>query len=56
MMEVKEQTIKNMMQRAISNLRGKIDRPEGSGWEGIDNMDDLMMTLFLLFGKKYVNN
>jgi RNA polymerase sigma-70 factor (ECF subfamily) len=55
-MEVKEQTIKNMMQRAISNLRGKIRRPEGPGWEGIDNMDDLMMTFFLLFRKKYVNN
>lgn len=47
-MEVKEQTIKNMMQRAISNLRGKID-PPASGWEGIDFMDDLLLTFFVLF-------
>jgi RNA polymerase sigma-70 factor (ECF subfamily) len=48
-MDVKEQTIKNLMQRTIANLRSKIDRQL---WDGIDNMDDLMMTLFLLFGKK----
>lgn len=47
-MDVKEQTIKNLMQRAIANLRNKIDRKL---WDGIDNMDDLMLTLFLLFGK-----
>lgn len=48
-MEVKEQTIKNLMQRAMANLRGKIDRQL---WDGIDNMGDLMMTLFFLFRKK----
>lgn len=47
-MEVKEQTIKNMMQRAIASLRGKLDPKL---WEAIDFTDDLMMTLFLLFGK-----
>ncbi len=45
-MDVKEQTIKNLMQRTIANLRNKFDRQL---WEGTDNMDDLMMTLFLLF-------
>lgn len=48
-MEVNEQTIRNMMQRALSNLRDKIDRQL---WEGIDSMDDLLLTLFLLFRKK----
>lgn len=48
-MEVKEQTIKNLMQRTIANLRNKIDRKL---WDGIDDMDDLMMTLFLLLRKK----
>lgn len=47
-MEVNEQTTRNLMQRALSNLRVKID----SGLlEGIDCMDDLFMTLFLLFRK-----
>ncbi|MGQ7867910.1 RNA polymerase sigma factor [Sunxiuqinia sp. sy24] len=48
-MSVKEQTIKNMMQRAIANLRDKID-PQL--WEDIDYIDDLFMTFFLLFQKK----
>lgn len=45
-MDAKEQTIKNLMQRSIANLRNKLDRQL---WDGIENMDDLMMTLFLLF-------
>lgn len=48
-MDVKGQTIKNLMQRTIVNLRSKIDRQL---WDEIDNMDDLMMTLFLLFRQK----
>ncbi len=47
-MEVNEQTVRNMMQRALSNLRDKIDRQL---WEGIDSIDDLLLTLFLLFRK-----
>lgn len=48
-MEVNEQTVRNMMQRTLSNLRAKIDR---NLWEGIDYMDDLLLTLFILFQKK----
>lgn len=48
-MEVNEQTVRNLMQRALSNLRNRIDRKL---WEGIDNIDDLLLTLFLLFQKK----
>ncbi|WP_299578291.1 RNA polymerase sigma factor [uncultured Sunxiuqinia sp.] len=48
-MDVKEQTIKNMMQRAIANLRTKID---SQLWEGIDYRDELLMALLLLFQKK----
>jgi len=48
-MEVNEQTVRNMMQRALSNLRDKIDRQL---WDGIDSIDDLLLTLFLLFRKK----
>jgi RNA polymerase sigma factor (sigma-70 family) len=48
-MEVNEQTVRNMMQRALSNLRNKIDR---NLWEGIDYMDDLVLTLFILFQKR----
>ena len=47
-MEVTEQTVRNLMQRALANLREKIDRQL---WEGIDYMDDLLLTLFLLFQK-----
>ncbi|HBL78416.1 MAG: hypothetical protein A2W90_07675 [Bacteroidetes bacterium GWF2_42_66] len=47
-MEVNEQTVRNLMQRALANLREKIDRQL---WEGIDYMDDLLLTLFLLFQK-----
>ena len=38
-----------LMQRTLSNLRAKIDR---NLWEGIDYMDDLLLTLFILFQKK----
>ncbi len=48
-MEVNEQTVRNLMQRALSNLRHKID---SKLLVGIDNMDDLLLTLFLLFQKK----
>ena len=48
-MEVNEQTVRNMMQRTLTNLRAKIDR---NLWEGIDYMDDLLLTLFILFQKK----
>jgi hypothetical protein len=37
------------MQRALSNLRVKIDRKL---WDGIENIDDLLLTLFYLFRKK----
>lgn len=48
-MEVNEQTVRNLMQRTLSNLRAKIDR---NLLEGIDYMDDLLLTLFILFQKK----
>lgn len=48
-MEVNEQTVRNLMQRTLSNLRAKIDH---NLWEGIDYMDDLLLTLFILFQKK----
>jgi RNA polymerase sigma-70 factor (ECF subfamily) len=48
-MEVNEQTVRNLMQRTLSNLRSKIgDRL----LDGISDMDDLLLTLFLLFRKK----
>lgn len=47
-MEVNEQTVRNLMQRTLSNLRNKVDRQL---WEGIDCIDDLLLTLFLLFRK-----
>ncbi len=48
-MEVNEQTVKNLMQRALSNLRRKID---SKLWEGIDNINDQLLTFFLIFKKK----
>ena len=48
-MEVNEQTVRNMMQRALSNLRDKIDNKL---WEGIDSMDEILLILFLFFRKK----
>jgi RNA polymerase sigma-70 factor (ECF subfamily) len=48
-MEVNDQTVRNMMQRALSNLRAAVDREL---WEGIDDMDQVLMTLFLCFSKK----
>jgi RNA polymerase sigma-70 factor (ECF subfamily) len=48
-MEVNEQTVRNLMQRALASLRDKVDRRL---WEGIDSMDNLLLTLFLLFRKK----
>jgi RNA polymerase sigma-70 factor (ECF subfamily) len=50
-MDVNEQTVRNMMQRALANLRNKIDRRL---WEGIDNLDELFITLFILFQKKSI--
>jgi len=48
-MEVNEQTVRNLMQRTLSNLRAKIDR---NLWEGIESLDDLLLTLFILFQKR----
>lgn len=48
-MEVNEQTVRNLMQRTLGNLRGQID---SRLWEGIDNLDDLLLTLFMVFKKK----
>jgi RNA polymerase sigma factor (sigma-70 family) len=48
-MEVNEQTVRNLMQRTLSNLRAKIDR---NLWEEIGYMDDILLTLFILFQKK----
>ena len=45
-MEVNEQTVRNMMQRALTKLRDQMDRHL---WEGNENMDDLMLILLLLF-------
>lgn len=47
-MEVNEQTVRNLMQRALAKLRSQIDRRL---WEGIDNLDDLLLTLFMVFRK-----
>ncbi|MGV8090291.1 MAG: RNA polymerase sigma factor [Mangrovibacterium sp.] len=47
-MEVNEQTVRNLMQRALAKLRSQIDRRL---WEGIDNLDDLLLTLFMIFRK-----
>ncbi len=35
--------------RALSNLRRKID---SKLWEGIDNINDQLLTFFLIFKKK----
>lgn len=48
-MEVNEQSIKNLMQRALSNLREKIS---SQLWNEIDDMDELLMVLFIFFKKK----
>jgi RNA polymerase sigma-70 factor (ECF subfamily) len=47
-MEVNEQSVRNLMQRTLAKLRGQIDRRL---WEEIDNLDDLLLTLFLIFRK-----
>ena len=47
-MEVNEQTVRNLMQRTLAKLRGRIDRRL---WEGIDNLDDILLTLFVAFKK-----
>ena len=48
-MGANEQTIRNLMQRALAKLREKIDRKL---WEDIDLLDELLLSLFLLFQKK----
>jgi RNA polymerase sigma factor (sigma-70 family) len=48
-MEVNEQTVRNLMQRAMAKLRGQIDRRL---WDAIDNPDDILLTLFTAFQKK----
>ena len=47
-MEVNEQTVRNLMHRTIVKLRTKIDHQL---WEGIDDIDQLLLTLFLFFKK-----
>ena len=51
-MEANEQTVRNLMQRALANLREKVDRQL---WEGIDYIDNLLLTLFLLFQKNLLS-
>lgn len=48
-MNVNEQTVRNLMQRALAKLRDKIDREL---WEGVDLADGIILTLFLIFQKK----
>lgn len=48
-MEVNQQTVRNLMQRTLSNLRSKIG---SSLLDGIDNVNDLLLTLFILFRRK----
>ena len=48
-MSVNEQTVRNLMQRALAKLRDKIDREL---WEGVDLADGIILTLFLIFQKK----
>jgi len=50
-MEVNEQTVRNMMQRALANLRTGVDR---QFWEGIEDIDNLLLTLFLFFKKNSI--
>ncbi len=47
-MEVNEQTVRNLMQRALANLRTRVDRRL---WEDMDNLDNLLLILFLNFSK-----
>lgn len=47
-LNVKEQTVKNLMQRTMAGLSTKIDRRL---WEGIDNLDELLLSFFVLVKK-----
>lgn len=48
-MEVNEQSIKNLMQRALAKLREKIN---SQMWKEIEDLDELLMVLFYFFQKK----
>ncbi len=48
-MEVNEQTVRNLMQRAMVNLRKKIHRDL---MEGIEDLDNLLILFFMFFKKK----
>jgi RNA polymerase sigma-70 factor (ECF subfamily) len=47
-MQVNDQTVRNLMQRALAKLRENIDCQL---WEGIEEIDQLLLTLFLFFKK-----
>ena len=48
-MGIKEQTVKNLMQRALAKLREKVDVEL---WKGVDYLDDLLLAFFLVFSPK----
>lgn len=48
-MNVNEQTVRNLMQRSLAKLRDKIDPKL---WEGVDYADGIILTFFLIFQKK----
>ncbi len=47
-LDVKEQTVKNLMQRTMASLSSKLDRKQ---WERIDDLDGLLFTFFVFVKK-----
>lgn len=47
-LNVKEQTVKNLMQRTMGSLSSKIDRKQ---WERMDDLDGLLFTFFVFVKK-----
>ncbi|MHA7111579.1 RNA polymerase sigma factor [Sunxiuqinia elliptica] len=47
-LEVKEQTVKNLMQRTMGSLSSKLDRKQ---WERMDDLDGLLFTFFVFVKK-----
>lgn len=47
-LNVKEQTVKNLMQRTMASLSSKLDRKQ---WERMDDLDGLLFTFFVFVKK-----
>lgn len=47
-LDVKEQTVKNLMQRTMASLSSKLDRKQ---WERMDDLDGLLFTFFVFVKK-----